>query len=78
MAIFVWSFHTVLVAAKSTKVTVNLPADTLAQAQSLTGKGITATIIEGLEELEKRAHRSALRAMRGKVGFELDLARTRR
>jgi hypothetical protein len=65
-------------ATKSTKVTVNLPADVLDRARSLTGKGITATIIDGLEELEKRAHRSALRAWRGKVHFELDLAKTRR
>jgi hypothetical protein len=64
--------------AKSIKVTVNLPASTLARARSLTGKGITATLLDGLEELERRAHRSALRAMRGKVRFELDLAETRR
>ena len=64
--------------AKSTKVTINLPADTLAQARALTGKGITATIVEALEELERRSHRSALRALRGKVTFALDLARTRR
>jgi hypothetical protein len=64
--------------ARSTKVTVNLPSDTLEQARRVTGKGITATIVEGLEELERRAHRSALRALRGKVPFQLDLARTRR
>jgi len=65
-------------AAASTKVTVNLPKETLAHARSVTGKGITATIIEGLEELEKRAHRSALRALRGKIRIELDLSETRR
>jgi hypothetical protein len=64
--------------AASTKVTVNLPKETLAQARSATGKGITATIIEGLEELEKRSHRSALRALRGKIRIELDLPETRR
>jgi hypothetical protein len=31
----------------------------LAYARTATGKRITATIIEGLEELEKRSHRSA-------------------
>lgn len=61
----------------ATKVTVNLPTETLAQARAITGKGITATIIAGLEELEKRAHRSALRGLRGKVRFDLDLASTR-
>lgn len=70
--------YTAGMAVKSTKVTVNLPTSTLARAQSLTGKGITGTILDGLEEIERRAHRSALRAMRGKIHFELDLAGTRR
>ncbi|HXJ19946.1 MAG TPA: hypothetical protein VMT03_06890 [Polyangia bacterium] len=61
-----------------TKVTVNLPTETLAQARAITGKGITDTIIAGLEELEKRAHRSALRALRGKIRIDLDLTGTRR
>jgi hypothetical protein len=60
------------------KVTVNLPEEVLTRALSVTGRGITPTIVEALEDLDRRAHRSALRAMRGKVHFELDLARTRR
>ena len=60
------------------KVTVNLPAHTLENATRLTGKGITSTIIEGLNELERKAKRSALRALRGKVRFEIDLEETRR
>lgn len=60
------------------KVTVNLPEKTLENATRITRKGITATIVEGLEELERRARRSALRGVRGKVRFELDLAETRR
>jgi hypothetical protein len=60
------------------KVTVNLPAEILENATRITGKGVTSTIIEGLEELERRAKRSALRALRGKVRLELDLAATRR
>lgn len=62
----------------STKVTVNLPKETLAHARAVTGKGITATIIEGLEELERRAHRSALRALRGRIRIDLNLSKTRR
>ncbi len=60
------------------KVTVNIPVETLEAAVRVTGKGITPTIVEGLHELERRAKRSALRALRGKVRFELDLAETRR
>jgi hypothetical protein len=60
------------------KVTVNIPADTLDAAVRVTGKGITPTIVEGLHELERRAKRSALRTLRGKVRFQLDLEETRR
>ena len=63
---------------RSRKVTVNLPERALENATRITGKGITATIVEGLHELERRARRSALRALRGKVRFELDLEETRR
>ena len=65
-------------ASKLRKVTVNIPADALDAATRVTGKGITPTIIEGLHELERRAKRSALRALRGKVRFDLDLRETRR
>jgi len=60
------------------KVTVNLPARTLENAIRITGKGITPTIIEGLQELERRAKRSALRALKGRIRFDLDLGETRR
>lgn len=60
------------------KVTVNLPAEVLENATRLTGKGITPTIVEGLQELERRAKRSALRALKGKVRVALDLKETRR
>jgi len=60
------------------RVTVNLPADVLETAQRLTGKGITPTLIDGLVELEKRAKRSALAELEGKLRFELDLKKTRR
>lgn len=60
------------------KVTANIPRDVLDQAQRLTGKGITLTLVEGLKALDRNARRSALRQLRGKVRFELDLQRTRR
>jgi hypothetical protein len=63
---------------KLKKVTINLPEDLLANAQRITGKGITFTVIEGLEALDRRSLRSALGQLRGKVRFELDLERTRR
>ncbi len=60
------------------KITVNVPVRVLENAVKVTGKGVTQTVIEGLEELDRRAKRSALRALRGKVRFELDLEETRR
>jgi len=60
------------------KITVNVPVRVLENAVKVTGKGVTLTVIEGLEELDRRAKRSALRALRGKVRLELDLEETRR
>jgi hypothetical protein len=60
------------------KVTVSLPTDVLESAQRVTGKGITPTILEGLQELERREKRSALRRLKGRVHFALDLKSSRR
>jgi hypothetical protein len=60
------------------KITANLPAKLLARAQASTGLGITETLVAGLEELERSRQRSALRGLRGRVKFELDLEQTRR
>jgi hypothetical protein len=60
------------------KVTANIPAKLLERAQKATGLGITETLVAGLEELERSRKRSALRMLRGKVRFELDLPKTRR
>ena len=60
------------------KVTVNLPAQVLEDATKLTGKGITPTILEGLQELQRTSQRSALRALKGKIRIALDLEETRR
>lgn len=38
-----------------------------------TGTGITETLIAGLEELERSQKRSALRTLRGRIRFDLDL-----
>ncbi len=63
---------------RTRKITVSVPVRILENAVKVTGKGVTLTIIEGLSELDRRAKRSALRALRGKVRFELDLEDTRR
>ena len=60
------------------KITVNVPAEALEEAKRITGKGTTATIAQALRELGRSNKRSALRGLRGKVRFELDLEETRR
>jgi len=60
------------------KITVNVPEEALQTALRVTGKGVTPTVVEGLRELERRQKRSALRALRGRVRFELDIQETRR
>jgi hypothetical protein len=64
--------------AKKRKITANLPTDLVERALAVTGKGLTPTLVEALEELDRRSHRSALRALRGKLRFSLDLEATRR
>jgi len=61
-----------------TKITVTLPAETLRRARTITGRGITDTVIAGLEALDRKERRSALRALKGRVRIDLDLERTRR
>jgi hypothetical protein len=51
------------------KVTARIPAKLLARAQELTGLDVTATLVAGLEELERSRKRFALRKLRGKVRF---------
>lgn len=60
------------------KITVNLPVEALRKAQAITGQGITPTLIEALHELDRQRKRSALRALKGRIDFKLDLPRTRR
>ena len=70
-------YITIRMAGRLKKITVNVPVDTLERAKQLTGKGVTETIVAGLEELERRSKRDALRSLKGKVRFELDLDETR-
>ncbi len=60
------------------KITVNVPEKLLSNALESTGQGITETIIAGLIEIEKRERQQALRLLRGKIAFDLDLERTRK
>ena len=52
-------------------------ADLLAAAQEHTGEGVTETLRQGLEKLAHQAFYDRLRALKGKVKFDVDLEELR-
>ncbi len=61
------------------RVTVNLPAKLLSEAEQVSGRGITDTIVLGLELLARRRAYAKALALKGKLrlGINLDLSRER-
>jgi hypothetical protein len=55
------------------KITAFVPADLLASAQAYTGEGVTETLRQALEGLAHRAFYDRLRALKGKVKFDVSL-----
>ena len=63
--------------AKARRVTANLPRDLLGDAMDVTGKGITDTLVTGLQLVRRtRAYRKAM-ALRGRVHLKIDLDQSR-
>jgi len=62
---------------KTQKVTVHIEGDLLRRARERTGKGVTATIRQGLELVAASKAYERLRALRGKVKFSIDLKELR-
>jgi hypothetical protein len=59
------------------RITANLPDALLEEATAVTGKGITDTLIAGLELVRRsRAHAKAA-ALRGKLRLDIDLESSR-
>ncbi len=59
------------------RITANLPADLLDDAMRVTGKGITATIVDGLLRVRRsRAFRRAM-ALKGTIRLDVDLEASR-
>lgn len=59
------------------RVTANLPAALLEAAQEVTGKGITETIVEGLEQIRRRRFYEKVMRYRGKLKLAVDTDVTR-
>jgi hypothetical protein len=59
------------------RITANLPEDLLNDGMETTGKGITDTLIEGLELVRRtRAYRKAIN-LKGSLELEIDLEESR-
>jgi hypothetical protein len=56
------------------KVTIELPAELLEQAQQATGSGITQTVRTGLQLVAASQTYAQIRQLRGKVKFSRTLA----
>jgi hypothetical protein len=59
------------------KVTVHVDRELLRRARERTGKGVTATIRQGLELVAVSEVYDRLRALRGKVSFSIDVKKLR-
>lgn len=55
------------------KITANLPADLLTASCQATGKGITETIIEGLQYIRRTAAAQKAERLRGKLHLDIDI-----
>ena len=63
--------------AKGRRITANLPPGLLDEAMDVTGKGITETLVTGLDLVRRtRAYAKAM-ALRGKIHLQIDLAASR-
>ncbi len=59
------------------RVTANLSGELLDAAQEVTGKGITETIIEGLQQIQRRRFFERAMKLRGKLRLRVDLEESR-
>jgi hypothetical protein len=62
---------------KVQKVTVHVDSELLRKARKRTGKGVTATVREGLALLAASEAYERLQALRGKVTFSIDVQELR-
>ncbi len=64
-------------ASKTRRVTANLPVALLRDACGTTGKGITETLVQGLEMVRRAAALSKARGLKGKLLLDIDLGESR-
>ena len=59
------------------RVTVNLPARLLSDAQGVSRAGITETLVEGLELLARRRAAQQALKLKGRLHLRIDLEKSR-
>jgi len=55
------------------RMTASAPEDLLNEARVVTGRGITETLVEGLELVRRSRSFEKAMALRGKLGLDVDL-----
>jgi hypothetical protein len=66
-----------MVDSATKRVTVNVPARLLDHAQQVSGRGITDTIIAGLELVARRRAYDKALALKGKLRLDIDVDASR-
>lgn len=64
-------------AVESRRVTANLPVKLVDDACQVTGKGITETLVAGLERVRRSAAADKARALKGKLRLTIDVETSR-
>ncbi len=63
--------------AQTRRVTANLPHQLLIEAQQISGKGITETLVLGLEMLRRRRAFETGRSLKGRLQLDIDTETSR-
>jgi hypothetical protein len=62
---------------KAKRITANLPEALLKEATKVTNKGITETLIQGLQLIKRSAAFKKAQALKGKLDIQIDLGVSR-
>ena len=73
----VMTYVNIIVMTTARRITANLPEDLLADAMRATGKGITETLIDGLELVRRRRAYAKALQLQGKLDLVVDLDASR-
>jgi hypothetical protein len=65
------------VALETRRVTANLPVKLVDDACHVTGRGITETLVAGLERVKRSAAAAKARALKGKLRLTIDIETSR-